>query len=286
MKLNQSSRQGFVLLTTLLILAIAGVLSIGLVRHSLNLATTATRAERELQTKWGSISCNRFARVERARLLTENRIEDGEEVDSQLTSAEMDFNLGGQEFYVLLQDESVKLNINHSYLHAGRESTVSAVRNFSGGRLPVQLRPLRLRNRTAMEDDFESWGQVFELDGAGDLPPEQLIAATTNLTFWGQGINLHLASDKVVQQTVAPLVGATMAFRLLEIREEGGLDDWQEQLAAAGAREGGLNTLARIARTSSSAYSVWVVSRSSHKTSASFSAIENVSESVTRIRSF
>ena len=193
---------------------------------------------------------------------------------------------GGQEFYVLLQDESAKLNINHSYRHAGRESTVSAVRNFSGGRLPVQLRPLRLRNRTAMENDFESWGQVFELDDVGDLAPEQLIAATTYLTFWGQGINLHLASDKVIQQTVAPLVGATMAFRLLEIREEGGLEDWQEQLAAAGAREDGLNTLARIARTSSSSYSVWVVNRSSHRTSASFSAIENVSESITRIRSF
>lgn len=279
-------RAGYVMLTTVLIIAIAVILSAGLVRHSLNLATSSVRAERELQSKWGAVSCTRLASKERYRLLTSRRIQGDSQANIALKESRLLVELGKQQFEIYLQDESAKLNINHLYTNSDRQKSISQIRELAGASLPVQLRPIRVQNQTAMEDDFESWGQIFKIDEKKTLTIEDLVAATEKLTCWGRGININLASDEILLETASPLVGATMAHRLVQIREEGRLEDWQGQLVAAGARQRDVNRLSQIVHDMSSAYSIWVVNKSSHRTSSSFTVIETITRSMTRIRSF
>jgi type II secretory pathway pseudopilin PulG len=277
--------QGFILLTTLLIIAMVGLLTVGLSRHSLNLAVAARTSEKELQQKWGAASCQRFA-MGTSSLLSEQVWDDA---SSQWKTIPVPrsantVQLGESLFTVVIEDESGKFNINRSLDTRGRQATASLVRRFARNRngMVVQLRTLQ-RGRGPMEDQVESWAQVFQMPSGSDTH-FALPQVTQELTCWGQQLNYKTATPEVFVETVNPLIGAILTQKLQKILSGEEAGDWETELAAAGANAQQINAVKPLLVASSRTQAVWVESAESNRIWLTIS--EEISSSIRRIHSF
>ena len=197
-------------------------------RHSLLLALAGAEAQESLQRRWGAVSCQR-AFLERAedilKQLADDPSQDADPQKPHPDHATARIVLGGMVFDLLLADENAKVNLNAIYRLRNVDEVRRIVRESAdaGGRLEVRLLPLRTKSTQSDQPVFESWGQVFAMNRmAQDRPvPEQLMAATTQTTCWGDGrLNLLRASEWRIERLCRMVVAPTAIDRLLEWRRQ------------------------------------------------------------------
>ena len=285
----RSNRDGYILLTTILIIAMVSILTVGLARQSMNMAIAARSSQHQLQEKWGASSCQRVALASQGALLNP-RVWDADQQTwtvAPIANSASSFELGEMRFNIRLSDESAKLNMNQVYAQQGKQKTSQLVQKFSRTEsLVVNLKELISANqRGSAEDRFESWGQVFEVRN-GQLELSDLRDATDSLTCWGSQLNYRTASEPVLVETCKPIIGASMTQRLLGILKSDDASEWESQLLAAGAKSDRVQDLSEVLTGRSGTQSVWVESVLNLRRRNWLTVRERIAQSLHRIHSF
>jgi hypothetical protein len=213
-----------VLLLVLMVVAVCGTVLAAATRRSGQSAVQANSALRELQFRWGAVSCWSAARPLADRLLDEGRTMGA----PASCEARRTVVLGGMTFHLTVGDESAKANVN--WLWQRHEDAGLAI---ILGRLQADTRqPLRVELRPQVEapdggvaaERYVSFDQVFVLRGPADLvgaPRGPTAAACRRLTFWGPGqVNLRRADLAVLREVFAGLLTESHLAALDKLRRE------------------------------------------------------------------
>lgn len=281
-----SRQQGYVLLLTLVMVALVVAGTVGLTRTSLARATEAKRAERDLQRRWATISCRRVL-LERAPQLFEQRWQDA--IEANNTDADTSWvqpdrrsmrvvtrqiTLGDLTIDVRLADEQAKLNVNALLSESEPRETSGLVDTLvstsPGYRFTVDLKP------TAYDDSSEQRVHTLERIFKGFDPGLLFNNLRTNnedlsidaVTCWGDGkLRLALASDEALRLLLSPHMDSTRLEHLLELRDERPditVDRAMRALALGPSQSGPVR---RLLTDKSTCYSLWLTVRSKQRTS-------------------
>ena len=274
MKRRTRHPRGYVLLLTLLLLAIAAAALAGVCRAGLQSVVRATRAQDDLQRRWGVVSCRAaLFRKSPAVLAAPGR-------RGPLAEATVSFLLGGQPATLVFGDEQAKANVNLMYAlvgRAGADRAVRALAESSAAALRVELRPMALDSNeqtderaddtidVSFEPAFESWGQVFAgasprelMRGRGTLP-----SVASNLTCWGDGtVNVRRASREAMLHACDRVLGPAAVTKLLAARDKSPEFDLWETLDTLDLPEARRDAADLLLCDESTCYSLWIVTRS------------------------
>ncbi|MFC1759513.1 type II secretion system protein [Planctomycetota bacterium] len=155
MRRPRNRRNGFVLLVTLVTLAIAGLLLASLANRSLTLAMQAETEAADAQLHWGAVSIRQAT----AKILAASPEREATSVFRE------SWRLNDVTFQLVIENENTKLNLNRLLPTHGVDSLKKVVRNLTSAE--VDLHPSKDISETA----FQSWGQVFSFE---DRPEGQL----------------------------------------------------------------------------------------------------------------
>ena len=285
MKRRTKHPRGYILLLTLLMLAIAAAALAGICRAGLQSVVRASGAQEDLQRRWGVISCRAalFGKSPAVLAAPGRR--------GPLAEATVSFRLGGQPTTLVFGDEQAKANVNLMYAlgqRAGADRAVRALAQSSGAAVRVELRPMvvdadedvdtneavRTKDRGEPEDEaievsfepaFESWGQVF-----ADASPHELMrsrgtlpSVASNLTCWGDGtINVLRASREAMLNACDRVLGPAAVTKLLAARDKDPEFDLWETLDMLNLPEARRDAADLLLSDDSTCYSMWIVTRS------------------------
>lgn len=257
-------RPGFVLVLVLAILVIAMLISAVAMRFSLTMALRASEAEERLQERWG-----RFSLQQTFLSAASEMFEDVRERQRSSGSSErvrhltFRFQLGNQDFELLLADEDAKLDLNTVYYMRSESAVEQCIRKLlmSANRLPLRLRPFRETGPSSGAPVFDSWGQVFELDRRPDAAA-LLHEATREISCWGSGLlNVNHASDESLTATCATLVRGSTIDRLKKCRAAGHYRKLRPLLDAAVVTASERQQLNQLLTVRSECFSLWIAAR-------------------------
>lgn len=286
-------RPGFLLVTVLFCLLIAGLTLVSLSQRSIALTTEAAMRSDRLQRKW-AIQSVQQSLLPRAGGLFAARDEQLAEADTALpypSAMTASVVVGERPVQIILADEGARLNLNtvHSL---GSTMTNQVLRKVCVSQLQavIRLRPLESKPQTQQEKEdgaiprvFGGWAQVFDLSavqaGGGDLS-----ALFNNITCWGPGrLNVRRVDRKTAIQFCAEMTSSSSARKILEawwhdprlslprvIESKGGLSD--EEVAQ----------MKQLLVDRSSSYSMTIACRSSHSTTIRFAVVETDDEGALR----
>lgn len=250
-------RAGFTLVSTVLLIGIAGLLLTTFASLSVNKAIEIQQESNRLQMKWAVASVQRMAFNNVNNLLT---VEVTDEETSQVKRRGIPvfvqrIELGNVLTELVVADESAKLDLNLVHAKNGnvKELIGDFARDASGW---VDLRPKR-RQRDSKDNEYVSWDQVFA-DQDGALHPEQLMRLTTQLTCWGKKVNLDSASDGVLFEACKLAAGAATAQKIVDLRQDDpdmAISDMIAELEVAGPQAAKIR---EILVNSSISQSIWV----------------------------
>ena len=250
--------QGFVLLMSLVLIALVGILLVGLARHSLLMAAETHEAKGDLQRRWGTLFLSRVL-LSDPEVLISRRLDAPEAQRLQLPICES-LPLGELTFRVTLDDESRKLNINRLRDSTGTQQVLETVHRFAGGAARVELRPVHATTLGVRE--FDSWGQVLQLSPSDNAQRQfdQLQQLSQGMTCWGSAkVNVHRGADEVLRSVGALAAGPITANRLVALRENDpqlGRDELLTKLALNGRK---LALLKGWLSDDSDCYSLWIL---------------------------
>lgn len=251
------------MLTVVVCLVLVSLALVSVARRSMQLASTASGRQRQLQQQWGAVSCQRTLLPAAPGLFDARRrwaASDGR-APSSVGRIETRVVLGGLVFDLLVSDEDAKINLNAMYRLGGRaavERAITLERPLQGAP-PVRLRPLAGGADGAA---FDSWGQVFDLSMARPLEngPAMLPLLSRRATCWGSGkLNVRQADPRSVGEVVRLAVSDSAARRLskdLAERPLVQLDQLIDGLTVAAEKR---NQLRELLSEQSTCYSLWVV---------------------------
>lgn len=261
--LGNRQRGGFVLLMSLVLIALCAVLLAGIARHSLSLGSNCHEARQQLQRRWGAVSLANAVLTQADQIVAEHlrdrpaELEDKDQVFPIVETV----RLGGLDFHVVLDDESRKLSLNRLYLSGGSDKVYEALHRLGQSRAAVRLRPHPDHVRNVTVRPFESWGQVYRLDElpTKEHPAHWLSAAARELTCWGEGrVHYGRCSDRVLEIVARQAAGPVTAARLVDLRNRNPLLELDELLDRLTLRPRQRYRLEGWLTEKSNCYSMWM----------------------------
>lgn len=270
---RQQERQGFVLLTVLVMVALIGLLTVRLAQHSLFLALEALEAQASSQHRWALVSMHRALLQDPETVFRhqENRSHETRSSDNEAIPARLSgrIPLGGINYEFLLADESAKINLN-SVLQTGNAIEVKKILTEfrTGGNLPISLRPSSVRTPEGRRKMVGSWGQVFSLARTPDdlNSARVLMSHTKEVTCWGNGrLNWRRASDRVVGEVCRPTLGAEGVRLLNQLRKQRPSPTFAELLNRMQLNLEERQTLSALLTDQSQSYSLWIAPSQNHR---------------------
>jgi hypothetical protein len=304
MNSTQPQQHGYILLLTLVMVALVAAGTVGLTRTSLASATQAKRAESELQRRWATLSSRRVL-LDEAPSLIESRWQHATEVDDLEAQADAipvslnresfrvinrSIRLGEYAIEVRLADEQAKINVNTLLSEFDREEAsrlIDTLVRAGSQHLVVDLQPLidsdtpRGRGRIqTLERVFKGFdpeqvfgGSGYEVrttSGGGDGTTSGGGAGGGGLdavTCWGDGrLRLGLATDEALRVLLAPYIDTTRLERLLELRDERPDITVDQALRALSLGPTDATPVRRLLTDRSTCYSLWLTVRSEQRT--------------------
>jgi len=260
---ESKTRRGFILVMTLMLLAIAAVALAAVGRSSMGLAVSAVRARQDLQQRWGMYS-SRHAVLELAPILLK---EAEESTGEPVVSRQMEVQRSGHTYDLTVSDEQAKANINAMLQHHGRDTTRTFIReqladNIGAGEvyLPTH-KPSQDRNTDGVEELDRAIISLNHL--LPDFNPATFMKADgypmQTLTCWGDGrINLSRAPDELVEDVTKPELGAIQIRRLRETLASSENMPLEEALISIELSKDDVPAVLERLTLESSCYSVWV----------------------------
>jgi len=270
---RRNDRGGYVLIMTLMILAIVVLILTGIANRSLSLAAEAVLEERALQKRWQSISCQhgilgnarsvlKYDVAEAVLKMVRENPEDNEELIKALvewpSSMRIQLRFNDESFTLVLADENCKANlawVRRSF------STNQAMRLATE---LVATSQMSLRSTAEAGQSWVSWGQLFQSNSQTTAVWPGIEMATENVTLWGNGkINYLRCSDEVLRGIAELTLLRNEARRFLEIRNAQPYLTVAEWLAMSQLNEQDQMEISRWLDDKSSTYSLWIRSEDS-----------------------
>lgn len=245
-------RPGFVLLLTVVLLALVAAGLAGVARRSHRASLDANRLEAELQRRWlartaenllphvGEWFDTRSRGIDPSSLQTTGSAE-------PLACETIRLDLGHHQIQLVLGDEQAKFNLNAAWDEADPAVGRAKVRQLCadlGLPLVPQLRPLNSFQATAANSDHD-WPAFGTYEQLIPTPPGSLAseaersrgrwvvaavgptndgraALADHLTFWGDGrLRIDRASAPALHAALAPLLSPSQIEQILLLRGEG-----------------------------------------------------------------
>lgn len=264
--------RGYILVITLLLMAVASLALIQVSRASLLKALVAKSAQQALQRRWGAMSCQSALLSQAESILKQAE----EKIDEPVVTTRIAMTLGGQTFELVISDEQAKANIESLYERRGRQTTESNIRSLirqSRDPAAVRLKPINpnasvIQSRASLPV-LGSFGQIFTNATAQQIvgTREQSETAATYFTCWGSGkLNFRRASQEALKQVCEGVITDNQIDRLMTARQDTsleGMDDILNQLALTKTKK---DQLTKLFTDKSSCHSLWVVMRDANRT--------------------
>jgi cell division protein FtsL len=265
-----ADRSGYVLLLVIVTIVIAATALVQLANRSLVEHGESLRANQELQTKWGRLSCEQailpsaeaiFEVLDRSRDTTDRK------KVVPIWRLRQSTILGKQRFDLLLADESAKASVAGIYRASNREARLTALRDLVPPRLQIALRvnigsnpSVSARESPASDKNTNiPLGTVVNLavlDQAGGR--RQIVEFLEKLTVWGDGpLNLHRAPDDCILAVCQAVVPKERARRLIKTYRDSGPVEVEVLLQRVVKNESERLQLRRLLTDASFSYSLW-----------------------------
>ena len=285
------NRNGYVLVTCLLMLAFCTLLLASISRASVSQAIAAREAEAALRTRWGLLSITEIGRAARSNLLPRRDTDDaGKEIRVPIPSRRWQIELSGQKFEAVIQDENAKINLNFWLANTNESSTGNMIRRHAAAELPSWQERLQLELAPGGTDGsgpLRSWGQVFRPQpvSARTEHADAVRLATGRLTLWtGRGaINIRTADEDVLLDCLRLVTGGREASTIVRRRQEA---DINEILADLDVTDRKRDTLRRLLTDHCESYSLWLRCRSRSGDTTWFVVNESLGAGASRTRTF
>ncbi len=217
----QPTRRGFVLLMTLLLIGVAAVALAGVSRASLARQLDALHAQRDLQRRWGTLTCQ-WAVLPR---ITDTLSAVEKESLMPVTEWLGSLPLTGQRFDLVLADEQAKLDVAALAQRVGvsrAERRVHGLLREAGCDVSVRLRPV-----ASQQDRLAPIGSLAQVLPAAS--PRSLfephrgpaVAPTRYITCWGGGkVNYQRAPGPVLHACLEGALTRLEIGELISLRDE------------------------------------------------------------------
>ena len=259
-------RRGVILVFVLAILAICGAIYSQFASKVIRLNSNAAATERELQSRWASVSLRR-ALLDNAALLLQNESRVSEEAPQLETLASSSFllQLNQINYAITVDDESGKLPIAALLKQHTPEKVRGVIRELAGGRAILQ--PI-------LPKDLTHWPQVFQNSGNNILHRSlaELHAMTQKMTLWSDGkLNIRSCNDETLDALWRTKFGVSATKDLHTLRHNVAFNNLSSLAAASGLGPSQTEFLMQWAATYSNTYSIWI--DAAKQTGSGFTAI-------------
>ena len=252
----RSRHRGYILLMTLLLLAVASV-ALAAVTAEVHLQLAqARRAQDDLQARWGLLSCARTFLPQAARVLNAAR----QYAKNPMNRVAATLRLNDQTITLVFADEQAKANINTL---AGRldqrtlRDTLAILTNNGGA---VKLSPIVIRSHGAGGTirsilKFDAYGQFVKAS------PRQLRdGLTERLTCWGDGkLNTQSASAEALSSVARIVLSKTEFVRFTQALRDGGTSNWRALFSKANVLPDKVKKMQQLVCEKSKTYSLWTI---------------------------
>lgn len=261
---KRSCNSAFVLVIVLLVIVVTGTVLASCARYSCQKALQASRAQQELQMRWGTISCREVVLPAAETVLQESK-EDEAPILVERPNRYLSLSLGGVMHHLLLSDEQAKMNVNTILRNRGVQGVAESLATLQ------QDMPLRLSQRAdnvdtgqkeAQKTSYSFFDDLFVYDHPTQLvsPVEPTRRISSKITFWTDGrINFRRVSPPLLQEAMKGLVDDSLLSQLLQIREslpDCTLGEALSQMELKGTQR---RQILRYITDQSNFYSLWVV---------------------------
>ena len=263
--MRQASRQrGFVLLMVLLVLVVCGTVMAAVARRCGQGALRAGAARREVQLRWGALSCRDVVLPKAEQLLHDRQTPEKPIV----AETRLALTLGGMTFNMVLGDESAKANVNLLAQREGDTVLAGVLRDLQSTErqpLPVELRPAEA---AATADNklprrYASYDQVLRFDRPSELvSPDEGASAVIRrrITFWTDGpVNLGRAELPVLREVLAGQLGETDLVRIDELRRKGEAFSLAKVFSDLQLGKDQIEALQPLVTDKSTCHSLWII---------------------------
>ncbi len=284
---SNRNRRGYVLLMTLLTIAISSLLLVMFAQFSLNHAIETNMIENEMQRKWGVASIQRVAIDQSSTLLNERIIDQEAEVwrTRPLRESRARFELGGKQFDVVVGDESAKADVNRLIQAGIPDKKISdVIQKISGSKLTVNLNEFK-KPRTAKEQPIDSINQIFTAANR-EMTAAEVFEASRNITCWSNRLNYRTATEETLNEFISALAGQTAGVQITSERNRNPEKSLKEVLQSIQATPETVRTLTRVLSETSVSQSVWIHVRDRKSESYALLVRKNVAGSVQRYCAF
>lgn len=220
------SRHGYVLLLTLVLLAMVAAGLAGVARRSSHATLEANRKEQHLQRKWFTLSAEQLLAEADTILSGETSIP-----STARRQIAIDFDLGSQRITLLLADEQAKANLNALWERSDPAVVRAKVQELvasMGSSESIALRPLGEFEAVAAGSEyawpvFGTYEQVLSAEAVrrqlADEPGESGVPGVgvfDGLTLWGDGrLRLERADSVAVHAVLFPLLSPSQIEQLI-----------------------------------------------------------------------
>jgi len=252
---RRGTQRGFILLLTVLVLALAGVVFAAAARHGFQWALSAQQAQQSLQRRWAAASASGVVLPAAEELLA---------AVGSSASLTLSLTLGSERYQVVVADEGAKLHALTLEAWIGRSAAERLVREVvracgSGAEVRLRRYEARVADGAAMPM-LASYSQVFAQPDPAELSrpagPGGLV------TCWGDGrLNYMRASEVVLRGLAASVAGPLAAGRLVELRERNPRAELEEVLGQLKLDENRRQKLDLLLSEDSSCHSIWLSQR-------------------------
>ncbi len=260
---SRAHKPGFILVMVLVVLAVCGALLGMAARRCARRALDASEALRQLQLRWGAMSCQATLLPAAEALLRQAELANQEPTAAVNGSV----SLGGIEFGLRLADEQAKADANLLAHRQGDRQLTASLRRLQSDRkrpLPVRLRPTRFLSGviSGVPIRYASYDQLLVFQSPSQLvgDAETAQSPVARITCWAGGkVNLKRADKTVLRRALAGLLDETQIDRLVDYRRKFPDCSLGALLRHLELKRDNRNVLEPLVTATSTCHSLWVV---------------------------
>jgi len=260
-------RRGYILIMTLVLLAIAAGLLAGVARRSIDAAAVANRQTEALQRRWAHRSAETVILPHAETLLRQAE----EEQRKPVRRLPIEVSLDDIHLSLVIADEQARASVNYLYQRGetvGLRESIRALLGKHPEQMDLAIRPTQRSDDTR---PFASFGQVFSRpDPArllGDSQPTSEQGPTDALTCWGNGrLHWRRASAEVMKAYLEPHLTHSEIEMLRRLRQDRRVFTLSQALDRLGVDDATRSVVESVLTNESNCHSLWQVARLNGRT--------------------